>query len=228
VTEDKVKQQLPPIKEKYKLVKLDLVVDSKDATKERVHIHGEINPTDDGEEVELEAGKTFMGAKKSGDTFEGDFDHAEWSWDGYPPVASVMMHPANAYTPAGYQNNASISKPTGSYKVSGNSQGAPEPEAWRGHLDSQKNQFKTELMNGGMSKGDAEDATKDKVVTVYKAQGYAFGWLDLYLLRKGPNEFQGHPRCRATRTGSSERRPDSSRASSAPAVGCQTLSKPAW
>jgi hypothetical protein len=55
-TEQSVKAKLPPIKDKYKLVKLDLVVGSKDAAKERVHVHAEINPTADGEEEEIANG----------------------------------------------------------------------------------------------------------------------------------------------------------------------------
>jgi hypothetical protein len=184
-TEDTVKKQLPPIKDKYKLVKLELVVDSKDASKERVHVHAEINPTDDGEEVDLAAGKTFMGAKKSGDTFEGDFGHPEWSWDGYPPVPSAMLHPANPFL--GYQNNASVSQPTGAYKVSGKTQGAPVPQTWRDHLDAQKNAIKATLPPAG-----AENAAKKQIEAQYQAQGFPYGWQDLYLLDGGPNKFQGH------------------------------------
>jgi len=55
-TEGTVKKQLPPIKERYKLVKLELIVDGKESTKERVHVHAEINPSADGPQEELPTG----------------------------------------------------------------------------------------------------------------------------------------------------------------------------
>jgi hypothetical protein len=45
VTEDDVRKGLRPIKAKYKMTALDLVVDNKTESKEKVHVVGSINPT---------------------------------------------------------------------------------------------------------------------------------------------------------------------------------------
>jgi hypothetical protein len=63
-TEASVRKKLPPIKDKYKLVKLDLVVDAKDASKERVHVHAEINPTAEGPQREISDGDELVGEFK--------------------------------------------------------------------------------------------------------------------------------------------------------------------
>src|ERR1041385_482163 len=44
ITEAEIKAALPRIKSKYKMVSLELIVDSKDETKEAIHFVGEINP----------------------------------------------------------------------------------------------------------------------------------------------------------------------------------------
>ena len=44
---DKVKSRLPGIKNKYKLSKLELVIDSESGDEETVHLHGEVNPVKD-------------------------------------------------------------------------------------------------------------------------------------------------------------------------------------
>jgi ADP-ribose pyrophosphatase YjhB (NUDIX family) len=189
-TEASVRAKLPPIKDKYKVVKLDLVVDAKDDGKERVHIHAEINPKSDGPEKEISE-RTYMGAKKTGpNTFEGDFGHKDWSWAGYPPVSLVMLHPANLSM--GYHNDASVMKPTGSYKISSGTDGAPEPTKWRGELSDRKDEIKAEMLAKGMSQGDAENAAKKQVESEYAAQGYAYGWLDLNCYNNGTYRFQGH------------------------------------
>ncbi len=45
--------KLPKIRSKYKMTSLDLVVDKDDKNKETVHIHGEINPSDDTSKEDL-------------------------------------------------------------------------------------------------------------------------------------------------------------------------------
>ena len=52
-TAETVRRQLPPIKEEYRLRKLELVIDSTDGVKEHAHIHAELNPEQDGEEHEI-------------------------------------------------------------------------------------------------------------------------------------------------------------------------------
>jgi hypothetical protein len=48
LTSEQVKKKLPAIKSKYKMTVLELVTDSKSGTKETVHIHGVINPEQNG------------------------------------------------------------------------------------------------------------------------------------------------------------------------------------
>jgi hypothetical protein len=189
-TEKSVRKQLPPIKAKYKLVKLDLVVDAKDDSKERVHVHAEINPTAEGPGKEISE-KTYMGAKKTGpNTFEGEFGHKDWSWAGYPPVNSVMLHPANPFL--GYRNDAAVIKPTGHYQISSGTDGAPEPVEWRRLLDDRKKEIKTEMQAKGMSDGDAENKSKLQVEAEYAQQGYPYNWMDLNCYKVGTHQFQGH------------------------------------
>jgi hypothetical protein len=59
MSSDEVKERLPAIKSKYKMTALELVVDSKDDTKETVHVHGEINPTGDTDNEEKKITKTI-------------------------------------------------------------------------------------------------------------------------------------------------------------------------
>jgi hypothetical protein len=47
ITEGEIRQGLPAIKAKYKLSALDLIIDNKDKTKEKVHLHVAINPVVD-------------------------------------------------------------------------------------------------------------------------------------------------------------------------------------
>ncbi|MEH2168450.1 MAG: DUF4157 domain-containing protein [Nostoc sp.] len=46
---EQVKEHLPTIKTKYKMTALELVIDNETAKEETVHIHGKINPQDNGE-----------------------------------------------------------------------------------------------------------------------------------------------------------------------------------
>jgi hypothetical protein len=56
ITEDEIRKGLGPIRSKYKMTSLDLVVDSKTEAKEKVHITGVINPpgATDPTEIDLE------------------------------------------------------------------------------------------------------------------------------------------------------------------------------
>jgi hypothetical protein len=60
VTETEIKTGLKPIKEKYKMASLTLVVDAKGKTDETVHIEGEINPKTTGlpKKINKNSGKT--------------------------------------------------------------------------------------------------------------------------------------------------------------------------
>jgi hypothetical protein len=56
VGEAEIRKELPALKKKYKLTSIDLVVDSKDKTKEKVHIHIAINPDVDTPPSQVEIG----------------------------------------------------------------------------------------------------------------------------------------------------------------------------
>jgi len=64
ITEEALRKGLLPIKNKYKMVSLDLVVDSKDKTKETVHIFGEINPKKPSDRSEIATGGWPEGVEK--------------------------------------------------------------------------------------------------------------------------------------------------------------------
>jgi len=190
--ESELKAKLPAIKAKYKLVSLELVVDSKDESKETVHITGEVNPKGAGKPGTIPTGRTYMGAQKKGSTFGGTFGHADWKWTGYPPVSSVERHPANPFL--SYQNNASVSKPSGSYIVSGSTAGAPVPTGWRDKLAKLRDGYKAKLMKPPkkMAAGAADNAARKQVESDYAAKGYSYVWQDLNVYEAGPKQFQGH------------------------------------
>ena len=56
ITEDEIKKGLVPIKSKYRMVSLELVVDGKDKAKETVHVEGEINPKKKTKNVQINVG----------------------------------------------------------------------------------------------------------------------------------------------------------------------------
>src|SRR5665213_4605796 len=56
ITEDALRKGLVPIKSKYKMTSLELVVDNKDKTKETIHILGKINPDKPTDQSEIAAG----------------------------------------------------------------------------------------------------------------------------------------------------------------------------
>jgi hypothetical protein len=57
ITEAQIKKGLLSIKQKYRMVSLELVVDTKDQSKETVHVEGEINPTKKTAKSDLETEK---------------------------------------------------------------------------------------------------------------------------------------------------------------------------
>ena len=61
-TEDQVRKGLPAIKKKYRMISLDLVVDSEEGSEETVHIAGQINPKKSTQKSKME---------KFADTIEG-------------------------------------------------------------------------------------------------------------------------------------------------------------
>jgi hypothetical protein len=79
MSSNEVKERLPAIKSKYKMTALELVVDSKDDTKETVHVHGEINPTGDtdNEEKKITDTKTI----RREDILPGTPRKTDYSWD---------------------------------------------------------------------------------------------------------------------------------------------------
>jgi hypothetical protein len=183
-TPQQVSKGLQAIKAKYKLTTLTLVTDSKTESEEVDHIHGEINPTKDGKAAKKTA-KSYLGCKRSGDTFTGSFDHPDWQskggWTGYPSH-TVIRHPANAFL--GYKNGTDIPKPTGEFTVSGQTRGAPPPDAWRDRVLAEKEAFKKTFLQQGMG-GKAENAARDALVKKYQAQGWTGmnDWRDLFLLK---------------------------------------------
>jgi hypothetical protein len=54
ITEDQLRKGLLPIKQKYNMTSLDLVVDNQDQTKEKVHVVGKINPEESGRPSDVE------------------------------------------------------------------------------------------------------------------------------------------------------------------------------
>ena len=86
MTEEEVVAGLPPIKKKYKMASLALIVDAKDPTKETVHFEGEINPK--------KKGSTGTLPIDPGDTDKNPIDIA---WvkprvKDYPPIEIVQAN----------------------------------------------------------------------------------------------------------------------------------------
>ena len=74
---EEVKKRLPAIKDKHKLVSLELVVDNQDGNKETVHIHGAVNPESDTDKVERKAEKII----RRSDITPGEPSKTQRSWD---------------------------------------------------------------------------------------------------------------------------------------------------
>jgi hypothetical protein len=62
-TEDSVRAGLPPIKAKYKLTELELVVDTETAAEAVAHIHAKINPEKDSPQKKLSKLPRYQGPK---------------------------------------------------------------------------------------------------------------------------------------------------------------------
>jgi len=62
-TEEQIRKGLLPIKKKYDMTALDLVVDKQNGSRETVHVRGEINPTDVTKQVEID--KAWANSKSS-------------------------------------------------------------------------------------------------------------------------------------------------------------------
>ena len=178
LTVKQVRKKLGSIKSKYKLTRLEVVLDSQDADKEVDHIEGEINPKLPGKKV-IKKVKTYLGAKKTGaGQFSGSFDHKDWKWTGYPSGA-VMQHPANKKY---HQPNTikKVRKPTGDFNVAGaGTEGQKYTEDWRALIRAEVEKIKKQLekKKPGLTKGTYEKNAKLELEKKYK-----MGYKDLFLL----------------------------------------------
>ncbi|MEQ9358015.1 eCIS core domain-containing protein [Coleofasciculus chthonoplastes] len=129
MSSDEIRERLPGIKSKYKMTSLELVVDSKDDTKEIVHVHGQINPEGETEpeEKSLEKDNSYKAKVNSRGNIEGEFSYFDWT--GYPP-STATPHPANEEFD-GLKNNTIVPQPQGKYEISGNTGGNKHTDEWR-------------------------------------------------------------------------------------------------
>jgi hypothetical protein len=78
-TEDSIRQALPAIQKKYRVVSLELVVDSEDASSETVHIRGSMSPGRSG-------GKTKIAKEPGSEKNPIEFNWVKPAVSGYPKI----------------------------------------------------------------------------------------------------------------------------------------------
>jgi hypothetical protein len=123
---------------------------------------------------------SHLGATKDGDTFKGDFGHADWNWTGMDGGA-LIKHPVNSW--GGYTHNVTtMPKPTGDYRHGGRTRGW-DAEPWRRHIDGKVADKRK--ATPGLSLDDAQ--TKVREEENARAGTSIATWETLYL-----RKWQGH------------------------------------
>jgi len=185
ITETEIKTGLKPIKEKYKMVSLALVVDAKGETDETVHIEGEINPKATGLPKKI--------SKNSGKT-EGDA--IEFTW--VKPI--VANYPKISILQA---NKRVLVGPMDSPVVGGLTLGVRYPDALKIKPDktmqlkkkeegnSVKNDMNKKLNANGYDRDKGEQAPRDTDHIVEKQLGGPDKLENLWPLDESKNRESG-------------------------------------